>query len=273
MQDMQTAKRAASGLTRERQRSIRAGLFVLSAATAVVAAGWLAPVHAVLAAPSSTSVSSVAAATGATRSLTASASATATPSVVVTTAVFAHISGTKVDIHFPAPPKRFVAVGFHQADNKKAIPFAPTMTCHKIDSASKTKALLKKNSSLKLFQQPLRGRGDSNLTAADCAVLPKTTVLAPVTGVVTNVRHYKLYGYIDDLRVEIKPDGAPHLRVVMIHITSVKVKKGQRLVGGITPVAVVRHLKLDSTVNRFVPVKPVDHTHIQVNRDTFKGSY
>ena len=58
----------------------------------------------------------------------------------------------------------------------------------------------------------------------------------------------------------------------MIHITGVKVKKGKRVVGGITPVAVVRHLPFVSTINRFVPVK-VDHVHIQVNLDTFKGSY
>jgi hypothetical protein len=195
-----------------------------------------------------------------------------TPSTVATTAVFARMRGSKLEIHFPAPPKKLVAVGFHQADNKKAVIFAPLLTCHGIGSASKIKALIKKGS-IKLFQQPLRGRGDSNLTAADCAVPPKTTVVAPVSGVVTNVRHYLLYGYIDDLRLEIKPDGSPHLRVVMIHITGVKVKKGKRVIGGITPVAVVRHLPLVSTINRFVPVKPVDHVHIQVNLDTFKGSY
>jgi hypothetical protein len=157
--------------------------------------------------------------------------------------------------------------------NRKSVRFIPTMTCHKIDKASHTKALLKKDSKLKLFQQPLRGRGDSNFTAADCAVPPKTVVLAPVDGVVTSVRHYKLYGYIDDLRLEIKPDGAPHLRVVMIHITGVKVTKGDRVVGGVTPVAVVRHLPIVSTINRFVPVKSVDHVHVQVNLDTFKGTF
>jgi len=206
--------------------------------------------------------------TGATGTPDATKSVTPTP-----TSTFSRMAGSKLRIHFPAPAAKLVAVGFHQASNRKAVRFIPSMTCHKIDAASHTKVLLKKNPKLKLFQQPLRGRGDSNFTAADCAVPPKTVVFAPVDGVVTSVRHYKLYGYIDDLRLEIKPDGSPHLRVVMIHITGAKVKKGKRVVGGVTPVAVVRHLPIVSTINRFVPRKPVDHVHIQVNLDTFKGSF
>jgi hypothetical protein len=45
------------------------------------------------------------------------------------------------------------------------------------------------------------------------------------------------------------------------------------VVGGVTPVAVVRHLPFISTINRFVPAKSIDHVHIQVNLDTFKGSF
>jgi len=247
-----------------------------AAITAALAVCALAPAHPVVAAAGPAGLASIA-----TSDTSGSVPPTSTPtthtadasaSVVATTFTFARMAGSKLDIHVPAGPKYFVAVGFHQADNKKAVRFVPLMTCHKIDKVSVIKPLLKKGK-IKLFQQPLRGRGDSNLTAADCAVKPKTTVVAPVTGVVTNVRHYKLYGYIDDLRLEIKPDGWAHLRVVMIHITNVKVKAGQRVVGGVTPVAVVRHLPFVSTINRFVPVSPIDHVHIQVNLDTFAGSY
>lgn len=199
-------------------------------------------------------------------------SAIPTASAVATTGTFARMAGSKLDIHFPAGPKKLVAVGFHQADNRKAVRFVPQLKCYGRGKAAKTKALIKKGR-FKLFQQPLRGRGSSNFSAADCAMPRKTTVVAPVSGIVTNVRSYKLCGYVSDLRLEIKPDAAPRLRVVMIHITGVKVKRGQRVVGGVTPVAVVRRLPFVSTINRFVPVKPVDHVHIQVNKDTFKGSY
>lgn len=259
-----------------RGRTLRSAAAALLLLIALVGVG-VAPAGRVLAAePGGPSQASIQATGTADTSGTPSTTGTpnATSSVTPTpTNTFARMAGTSLHIHFPAPANKLVAVGFHQASNRKAVRFIPGMTCHKIDKASKTKALLKKYKSLKLFQQPLRGRGDSNFTAADCAVPPKTVVFAPVSGVVTNVRHYKLYGYIDDLRLEIKPDGWPHLRVVMIHITGVKVKAGQRVVGGVTPVAIVRHLPIGSTINRFVPVSPVDHVHIQVNLDTFRGSF
>jgi hypothetical protein len=255
---------------------------------ATIATGMLLPAHTVFAAPGSLDGTRSIAATETSGSVTTtsttetsgsatasgSAPATATKSVVATTATFAKIAGTNVRVHYPAPPKKLVAVGFHQAENRKAVRFRPhaSLKCIGRKSARTTKALLKKYG-LKLFQQPLRGRGTNNFTAADCSVPRNTTVLAPVTGVVTNVRSYKLYGRISDRRLEIRPEGGAHIRVVMIHIKDVKVRKGQRLVGGKTPVAVVRNLKLDSTIDRFVPAKRVDHVHLQVNRDTFKGSY
>jgi hypothetical protein len=207
---------------------------------------------------------------------TTAPSAAATKSVVATTATFARIMGTSVRVHYPALPNKLIAVGFHQADNKKAKRFVPnpSLKCIGIKKARTTKAMLKRNRSLKLFQQPRRGRGTNNFTAADCSVPRNTTVLAPVTGVVTNVRKYKLYGRISDQRLEIKPDGGAKLRVVMIHIKLLKgVKKGTKVVGGKTPVAIVRNLKLNSTIDRFVPAKRVDHVHLQVNTDKFKGSY
>jgi hypothetical protein len=59
----------------------------------------------------------------------------------------------------------------------------------------------------------------------------------------------------------------------MIHIDKVKVKKGWRVTGGVSKVAVVRNLKMNSTIDRYVPAKHVDHVHIQVNTDKFRGSY
>ncbi len=72
---------------------------------------------------------------------------------------------------------------------------------------------------IKMFQQALRGRGTSNFSAADCAVKPKAMILAPVTGTVTRVKNYRLYGVYRDVQLEILPDGAsPKLRVVVLHI-------------------------------------------------------
>jgi hypothetical protein len=274
------AENGPDGLSRS-AIGVHARILAMGAIVALLATGLLLPARAVLAVDAgSGGIVSIAATDTSgdvtpTTPATTSPSASTTKSVVATTATFARIAGTTVRVHYPALPTKLVAVGFHQADNKKAKRFIPyqSLKCIGIKKARTTRGLLKKYRSLKLFQQPKRGRGSSNFSAADCSVPRGTTVLAPVTGVVTSVRTYKLYGRISDRRLEIKPDGGPHVRVVMIHIKSVKVKKGQRVVGGRTQVAVVRNLKLDSTIDRFVPAKRADHVHLQVNADTFKGSY
>ena len=61
---------------------------------------------------------------------------------------------------------------------------------------------------------------------------PGAIVLSPVTGVVTVVTTYKLEGVGTDYRVEIEADGADAVRVVLIHLTDIVVKVGERVEGG-----------------------------------------
>jgi hypothetical protein len=185
------------------------------------------------------------------------------------TAVFAHMKGHDVELHYPAVPDEMVAVGFHQAWNMKATDMVPVSAPHPRDKYAATKAALAADPSLKMFLMTSRGRGSSEYSAADCAVKPGSIILAPVTGVVAVVKTYKLAGYGTDYQIQIKPDGAPGLRVVMIHIKDVTVKPGDMVEGGVTPVATVRHLPGDNQVNRYLPV-PADHTHVQVNDAGYK---
>jgi hypothetical protein len=185
-------------------------------------------------------------------------------------AVFGHMDRFGVKLHFPASAKDMVGIGFHQAWNTKATDMVPELTVHPNDEYGATRAAIKADPTLKLFLMMARGRGSSDYSAADCAVRPGATVLSPVTGTVTLVKTYKLSGYGTDYRVEIEAEGASPVRVVMIHLQDVKVKEGQRVEGGLTPVAVVRHLgSISSQVNRYLPV-PVDHTHVQINAVGYK---
>jgi hypothetical protein len=194
---------------------------------------------------------------------------TPTPTPEATpTAVFARSASWGVQLYLPAQPSDLLAVGFHQADpSKRTLALAPAGTCLRIYNPVRTKRLLKATPTLKLFQQALRGRGGSNFSAADCAVKPKSTILAPVSGTVTSVKTYWLYGRYRDVRLEILPDGASRkLRVVVLHIQNPQVTVGQHVVGGVTPVATVRHFRFESAVNRYLPVKYADHAHVQINR-------
>jgi hypothetical protein len=207
-----------------------------------------------------------------TRSVTPTPSTEPTASRPATpTPVFATVAKCNLHIHLPAPLAKVIAVGFHQADNKKAYRFVPSSSCHPIGTRAAIRKWLASSHTHLLFQQPLRGRGSSNLSAADCAVPRETTVVAPVTGRVTSVKKYKLSGRIDDVRLEFMPTTATGTRVVMLHIKDIKVHVGDRVVGGVTPVARVRNLKLDSTVNHYFSARNADHVHIQVNDKTYKS--
>ena len=108
------------------------------------------------------------------------------------TAVFAHVSTHGVAIHFPARPGDMLDVGFHQAYNPKAYAFQPTMKMLPIAKPAVTADLLAADSSVRLFEEALRGRGSSARSAADCAVRPGSKLVSPVTGKVTLLKHYKL---------------------------------------------------------------------------------
>jgi hypothetical protein len=185
----------------------------------------------------------------------------------VPTRTYARNASWHLRLNLPASPADLLAVGFHQASGKKVLMQTPTSSVIRIYKPIKTKKLLGKVAGLKMFQQALRGRGTSNMTAADCAVKPNSVILSPSTGTVMLVKNYRLYGVYRDVQLEIQPDGAsPKIRVVVLHIQDPKVKVGDRVQGGVTPIATVRHFRFLSSVNRYLPVKYADHTHIQINR-------
>ena len=108
-----------------------------------------------------------------------------------------------------------------------------------------------------------RGRSDAATTAADVAMHTKDVVLSPVTGIVESVRRYMLYGRYPDLRIELLPFDSPLYRVVMIHVTDVKVRAGMWLVAGVSPIGRPRNLPFESQVNDYVGAG-IQHVHIEV---------
>lgn len=111
-----------------------------------------------------------------------------------------------------------------------------------------------------------RGRVLPPTSAVDIVMRDDDPVLSPVDGVVTEVRPYALYDQYPDSRIEIQPDDAPHLRLVMIHVDGVEVAAGDRVTTGVTELA--------ATANRFPFSSHVDrylderwpHVHVEVKR-------
>ncbi len=100
-------------------------------------------------------------------------------------------------------------------------------------------------------------------------------MFSPVTGTVVKVKKYLLYGKWDDYELHIRPDGYPDLDIVMIHVTDVSAKPGDRVQAGETRIAAVRKVSDKFYVQLSSYTKGGgNHVHLQVNDATdpkYKG--
>lgn len=109
-----------------------------------------------------------------------------------------------------------------------------------------------------------RGRPFGSTSSIDVAVPEGLEILAPVSGTVLVVEPYRLYGRHDDVRIEIVPDAAPGLRVVLIHLVEATVAPGERVLAGETVIAASgRRLPFASQIDEAVG-SPVAHVHVEV---------
>lgn len=116
---------------------------------------------------------------------------------------------------------------------------------------------------------PSRGRGTPATSAVDMVVKRTAEVASPVTGHVVQAKRYRLYGAYRDWRIEIAPEGYPDLRVVMIHLTNVRVRRGDQVSATLTVIGQARKLPFRSQVDDFGGGDP--HVHIEVKKLPQKG--
>lgn len=109
-----------------------------------------------------------------------------------------------------------------------------------------------------------RNRGTPPTSAVDVAVGADRTVTAPVTGTVTQVEDYALYGKFTDTLVTIVPEGSD-VAVRLMHISDVTVRPGERVTPG-QPIAQARRLQMPSQVDRHHDGPAGPHVHIDVSR-------
>ena len=106
-------------------------------------------------------------------------------------------------------------------------------------------------------------------TSIDIGALAGSTVKAPVDGTVVLVRDYRLYEEMDDVEVHIQPTGRPDLDCVIIHLESPRVKAGDKVEGGVTPIGSVRDIEsflTDVQLGFFTPEGVGgNHSHVQMN--------
>jgi len=215
--------------------------------------------------------------------------ASETPAAPVPTPAFASIRGAV--LRLPVPAASVTVLAFHQSSYRDTVVMKPLIAigspAHAKSVAVAARATIKAGgeatvaatpedgaedgegvwtgSALQLWRSTSGGKQDS---AADCGARPGTPVLAPVDGIVMEVRPYKLYGRVDDFEIHIKPDAWNDLDVILLHVTNPIATPGMRVVGGVTQLARVRALsKVVSGLQlRTYTLDGGNHTHVQVNR-------
>lgn len=113
-----------------------------------------------------------------------------------------------------------------------------------------------------------RDRPTAATSAVDIAFEPNTPIVSLVSGVVTEVEEYRLYGRHRDHRIEIAPGGRSDIRVVIIHVEQPEVSIGDEVIAGETVLAPAAVLfPFESQIDRYVGDPRGPHIHVEVKRD------
>ena len=165
---------------------------------------------------------------------------------------FARAKG--VTLYLPAADPRLI--GYHEASYPDAATLTPIGRLQK--NANRTKGP-------RYTVMASRGRPTPATSAVDVVLPSSTRVLAPVSGVVVQVKPYKLYGKYPDERVEISVDGHPDVHVVMIHLTHVRVVRGDRVSATLSVIGEPRVFPFRSETDDYVRGGD-PHVHIEIKK-------
>ncbi len=111
-----------------------------------------------------------------------------------------------------------------------------------------------------------RGRPTPATSASDEVLRSRTKVLSPVTGVVESVTEYSLYCVTPDIRVVIRPDDAPEMTVLLLHLKNIRVAEGDRVVYSDTVIGIPRGFSWRDQTDGYV-AGGHPHMHVEVERD------
>jgi hypothetical protein len=86
----------------------------------------------------------------------------------------------------------------------------------------------------------LAGADGEPTTSALVGAAPGSPVMAPISGVVTRVDEYKLFGKYDDVRIDIRPEKMGGVTISLLFISDPVVSIGQTVTAGKTQLGKVR---------------------------------
>jgi hypothetical protein len=168
-------------------------------------------------------------------------------------------------IRLRLPSEDLVAVAFHEASYEDSVRIRPLGVCRVCRNRWKFSPPEPVNRDLRYTVMDTRGRSQPATSAVDVVVRRNSEILSPVEGVVRRVKRYRLYGRYRDYRVEIRPEGVRRRLVVMLHLSHVRLRRGDRVEASVTRIGFARRLPFESQVDRYVAGR-YPHVHLEVKR-------
>jgi len=167
-----------------------------------------------------------------------------------------------------APSDDPVLVGFHEAGTRDGLGLEPVGPLIVNDNTTRFTAPPDDPDGTPYRILHSRGRAAGPTSAVDVVMRDDDPVLSPVSGVVTDVRVYYLGGRHRDLRLELRPDDAPELRVILIHVDEVAVATDDRVEAGRTVLAdTARRFPFVSQIDYVTDPERWPHVHLEVKEE------
>lgn len=178
---------------------------------------------------------------------------------VVQLPVLGRAGGLELRVPAVAP----IAVSYHEASFVEALPIEPLGTLSQNENSTRPLVHEPHPDGIDFHVQVSRGRVNASTSAVDVLLPPDEQVRAPVSGTVTDVRPYQLYGRHDDVRIELRADDAD-LAVVLIHVRDVVVRRGDRVEVGDVLAGSARSFPFGAVVDRLTEPERFGHVHMEV---------
>jgi len=183
--------------------------------------------------------------------------------------VMATSAGLK--LYLPIAQSKLTAIGYHEAFSPQSVMLAPKGKEVNTKRAVKTlKGFLTLKSKYNTLIYSLMWRSNRSgpiRSSVDVGAKAGTMTYSPVGGKVVLIRKYKLYGRYPDFEVHILPDGFKDRHLIIIHVYDIKVKAGDRVVVGLTPVArITKFSKVFKQQLSDYSKEAGDHAHYQINK-------
>lgn len=179
-----------------------------------------------------------------------------------------NVIATHDDVEIVQPSPHVAMVGFHEGAGH-TLDVVPAARPHR-DLGSRPVDSAPRRDDLRSMVLPERGRGTGPSTAIDIAMPVGRQVFAPVTGTVTAVNPYTLYGKYADTIIVIQPDAAPDVELKILHVTGPQVAIGDHVDAGRTLLAdSATAFPFESQIDRFVEPfagKALPHVHMELMR-------